>query len=253
MNFTNLHHQETPILIGNVWDVPSAKAAQQLNYQAIGTSSGAIASMLGYDDGEAMSFKELKYIVERITQSTTLPLTVDLEAGYSRNPSQIIEHIKSLADLGVKGINIEDSFVQHNKRTLLPSTSFSKILEQVCSSLVRQNIDLFINVRTDTFLLKVSHPIQATIERAQQYDQAGAQGLFVPCIEKEEDIAALIRVIALPLNVMCMPNLPNFGILSQLGVRRISMGNFVYNKLNGLLEQELGTILQSQSFKSLFA
>ena len=60
MNFKELHQQAAPIIICNVWDVPSAKAAQQLNFQAIGTSSGAIASMLGYKDGE----EELAYILQ---------------------------------------------------------------------------------------------------------------------------------------------------------------------------------------------
>ena len=63
MNFKNLHHQDAPLLICNVWDVASAKAAEKLNFKAIGTSSGAIASMLGYIDGEEMSFEELEYIV----------------------------------------------------------------------------------------------------------------------------------------------------------------------------------------------
>ena len=57
MNFTDLHKNETPLIICNVWDVSSAKAAKTAGFQAIGTSSGAIASMLGYQDGEEMSLK----------------------------------------------------------------------------------------------------------------------------------------------------------------------------------------------------
>lgn len=58
MTFTELHHQDTPLLIANVWDAASAVAAQQAGYQALGTSSAAIAAMLGYEDGEAMSFDD---------------------------------------------------------------------------------------------------------------------------------------------------------------------------------------------------
>ncbi len=61
MTFTELHHQDTPLLIANVWDAASAVAAQQAGYQALGTSSAAIAAMLGYEDVEAMSFDELLY------------------------------------------------------------------------------------------------------------------------------------------------------------------------------------------------
>lgn len=81
MNFTERHHQSTPLLIANVWDASSAIAAQHAGYQALGTSSAAIAAMLGYEDGEAMSFDELLYIVTRIKSVSQLPLSVDVESG----------------------------------------------------------------------------------------------------------------------------------------------------------------------------
>ena len=252
MNFTASHHQKSPLLLCNVWDVTSAQAAEQLNFQAIGTSSGAIASMLGYRDGEEMSFQELKYIVERITKSVDVPLTVDLEAGYSRSPTKIVEHIQQLADLGVVGINLEDSLVENGERKLLDAITFSKTLEKVCSIFTQRNSKMFINLRTDTFLLGVSEPVQETIVRAKKYHAAGAHGLFVPCIERQEDIESVINQIDLPLNVMCMPKLPNFAILKELGVQRISMGNFVFNKMRATLEKELKNILQDNSFKILF-
>lgn len=252
MNFKELHEKDGPILIGNVWDVASAKVAQDLGFQAIGTSSGAIASMLGYQDGEEMSFEELVYVVERITTSTNVPLTVDLEAGYSRNPRQIADNIMRLMELGVLGVNIEDSIV-NEKRELMDADKFAKILEEVCSILARQGQQVFVNVRTDTFLLSLPNATSLTIERAKKYKEAGGNGLFVPCIEKEKDIEAVVSEINLPLNVMSMPKLPAFSTLSQLGVKRISMGNFVYNKMHQMLEQELKAILQHQSFQSLFA
>lgn len=55
MDFNALHQQNQPLLLANVWDAISAQAAQQTDYQALGTSSAAIAAMLGYKDGEEMS------------------------------------------------------------------------------------------------------------------------------------------------------------------------------------------------------
>ncbi len=82
MSFKKLHEQRNPLVICNVWDVASVKTAEKLNFQAIGTSSAAIATMLGYEDGEQMSFSELTYIVKRIMKNTELPVTVDIEMGY---------------------------------------------------------------------------------------------------------------------------------------------------------------------------
>ncbi len=251
MNFKDLYQEEEPILLCNVWDVASAKLAQKVGYTVIGTSSSAIATMLGYNDGEEISFDELEYIVGRIVKSINIPLTVDLEAGYSRNPEEIVEHIKRMEQLGVLGINLEDSIVNGN-RTILSVDEFSRILSSVYTQLAQQNVNIFLNVRTDTYLLGVSNPLEQTIERAGKYADSGANGLFVPCIEKQEDIKVLVEHIALPLNVMCMPNLPDFETLMNLGVKRISMGNFVFNKLNNFLWTELDSIQNNRSFQNLF-
>ncbi|MGB0840123.1 MAG: isocitrate lyase/PEP mutase family protein [Chitinophagales bacterium] len=252
MNFENLHQQASPLLICNVWDVVSAKAAKELNFEAIGTSSGAIATMLGYQDGEEMSFEELAYIVKRIRKCVDLPLTVDLEAGYSRQPAKIVEHIAQLADLGVVGINLEDSVVVEGKRKIVAADQFAALLETVCVRLQKQNIDLFINVRTDAFLLGLPNPVSNTISRAKKYETAGANGLFTPCIEKVTDIEAVLETTNLPLNVMCMPNLPKFEVLQQIGVHRISMGGFAFRKINNFTKITFQQLLQDQSFKHLF-
>jgi 2-methylisocitrate lyase-like PEP mutase family enzyme len=76
--FDSLHNASSPLLLANVWDVPSAKVAEKAGFSAMGTSSAAVAHMLGYEDGENIPFEELYYIVERIAKSTNLPLSVDL-------------------------------------------------------------------------------------------------------------------------------------------------------------------------------
>ena len=251
MEFKNLHNQNKPLLIGNVWDVPSTKTAEKLSFQAIGTSSSAIASILGYKDGEEMEFSELEYFVKRIALNTNLPLSVDLESGYSRKPKEIVNHIKRLAELGVVGINIEDSIV-NEKRILLNANDFAKTLKEIKENLEKENIDVFINVRTDTFILLQENVIEETKKRIQIYQNAGANGIFTPCIEKENDIKIIVNSTSLPINVMCMPNLPDFETLAKLGVKRISMGNFLFDKMYDKFEETTQTVLNQNSFKSIF-
>ena len=252
MEFKNLHNQDKPLLIGNVWDVPSTKTAERLNVQAIGTSSSAIASILGYNDGEEMEFSELEYFVKRIALNTNLPLSVDLESGYSRKPKEIVNHIKRLTKLGVVGINIEDSVVLKEKRILLDANDFAKTLTEIKERLEKENIDIFINVRIDTFILLQENVIGETIKRIHLYQNAGANGIFTPCIEKENDIKTIVDSTNLPINVMCMPNLPNFEILTKLGVKRISMGNFLFDKMYDKFEETVQTVINQNSFKSIF-
>ena len=65
-------------------------------------------------------------------------------------------------------------------------------------------------------------------------------------------IARLVGSSLLPLNVMCLPNLPRFGTLRQLGVRRISMGNFMLAKLQNKLADSLQQVLDAQSAAPIF-
>lgn len=251
MEFKNLHNQDKPLLIGNVWDVPSTKTAEKLNFQAIGTSSSAIASLLGYNDGEEMEFSELEYFVKRIALNTNLPLSVDLESGYSRNPKEIANHIKRLTAIGVVGINLEDSIVEE-ERTLLDAIDFARTLKEMKELLEKENIDVFLNVRTDTFILLQENIIEETKKRIRLYEKAGANGIFTPCIENRSDIKEIVNCTNLPINVMCMPNLPDFEKLAELGVKRISMGNFIFDKMYSEFENTTTDILNQQSFKSIF-
>lgn len=249
MNFMQLHQQSSPLLIANVWNVSSTKIAEKLGFQAIGTSSAAIAADLGYEDGEQLSFDELLYIVGRIKANTRLPLSVDLEAGYSLDTTQIIAHTKQLINLGVAGINLEDSVCQPD-RTQVKKESFAKILYEIKSAFKKT---LFINARTDAFVLEHPNALAETIERVQHYEAAGADGIFIPCIVNLHDIKTICQATTLPVNVMCMPDLPNFAELSAAGVQRISMGNFVHYAVQNHLNETLQQIIQQQSFNILFA
>lgn len=251
MEFKELHGQDVPLLICNVWDAISARKAEKLNFQAIGTSSAAIASMLGYKDGEQMKFSELEYIVDRIAGATKLPLSVDIEAGYSRDAGEIADHIKRLAAKGVKGVNMEDSIV-NGDRVILKAKAFADKIKEVRSNLGKDGVEMFLNIRTDTFLLNLPDAIDKTLERIRLYEAAGADGIFIPCIEKELDIKVAVQNTNLPVNVMCMPGLPDFKKLKELGVRRISMGNFIFENIYGHFEKTLQSVVDRGAFNTVF-
>ncbi|WP_245560592.1 isocitrate lyase/PEP mutase family protein [Colwellia piezophila] len=253
-DFKSLHQQLEPLLICNVWDVASAQIAEKNGFKAIGTSSAAIASMLGYADGEFMPFNELLFIVKRIALSCKLPLSVDMEAGFCDEPAVTVGYIKALAEIGVVGINIEDSKVNkiNGERSLVNENHFANYLLAITTQLAKDKISLFINVRTDTFLLGVEGATQATQKRAKLYQDAGADGLFVPCIVEAEATKAVVNSTTLPVNVMCMPDLADFAELKSFGVKRISMGNFIFDSLQNEMTTRLNNIVQSQSFRSIF-
>ncbi|UGQ47479.1 isocitrate lyase/PEP mutase family protein [Massilia endophytica] len=248
-SFHALHAADAPLLIANAWDVPSALAAQAAGYAAIATSSAAIAGMLGYEDGEGTSFDELLFIVRRIRASTTLPLSVDIEGGYADDADSVAANAQRLQELGIVGINIEDSRVVDGKRQLLPPEHLAGLIAAIRSACP----ELFINARTDPFLLGVPDALQETLSRGRQYIGHGADGIFAPCITEAADIREVAGSLARPVNVLAMPRLPDFATLAALGVKRISMGNAVHGELKQELRRRLDAIRSRQSFAALFS
>ncbi|ASW74008.1 carboxyvinyl-carboxyphosphonate phosphorylmutase [Chryseobacterium piperi] len=250
--FKELHHQDELLLIGNVWNAQSAKIYERLGYKAIATSSSAVAHSLGYEDGEEMSFDEYLYIIERILKSVSLPLSVDLEAGYGNNADEVVSNISKLASMGVVGVNIEDSIVADGTREILDKGAINNRLGEIMAKLKEQNVEMFINLRTDPFLLRLENPLNETLERIKLLETIEVNGIFVPCITAEQDIQTVVGATKLPVNVMCMPDLPDFETLKNLGVRRISLGNFLNGYIYNHLETAGREIIDQQNFSPIF-
>ena len=249
--FLTLYEKDTPLLLGNVWDAQSAGIMEAAGYEALGTSSAAVAKTLGYEDGENMSFEELLFVVKRIINRVSIPVSVDMEGGYSRNVDEIIGHIEKIHDLGAVGINLEDSVV-HDQREILPIDDFAEMLKTIKTALKEKEMDLFLNIRTDTYLLELPSPLKETLKRVRAYEESGADGIFVPCIVDRNDIREVTQSTRLPVNVLCMPNLPSFEILKEEGVKRISAGSFLYNHLVRATKNAVKRIQSEESFQSLF-
>ncbi len=250
--FARLHQQPNPFLLGNIWDVNSAVLFENAGYKAIGTSSQALAIANGYDDGEQVPFDLLVRLAKKVVEKVTIPFSVDIEAGYARSIEGIVENISRLHDAGIAGINLEDT-IPGATRELQQVDKFREILSNAADYISRNNLNLFINVRTDGFLLGLPNALEETITRIKSYDNTGASGIFTPCITAESDIKAVVESTKLPINVMCMPDLPGFDELATLGVKRISMGGFFFFKINDEITKMAKTVSNSGSFKPLFS
>jgi 2-methylisocitrate lyase-like PEP mutase family enzyme len=220
--FRQLHDNSTPLRLPNVWDAGSARLAEAQGARAIATTSAGFAWALGYQDGRELPFDEVAASVRRIVRVLKVPLSVDIENGYSDDPQVVASNVMQLVELGVAGINIEDG-------RDAPSLLAAKI-RAIREAVAKAGADLFINARSDVFLANlVDKPKQPdeSIARGDLYAAAGADGLFLPALAKPADIAAVVSAIALPLNVMALPGLPDATTLGQLGVRRLSAGGAI--------------------------
>jgi len=250
-NFSDLHRQDAPLLLGNVWSAHSARIFQDLGFKAVGTSSAAIAATLGYEDGENMPFDDLLRVVSSIQEKIDIPLTVDIESGYGSDADEILLNIEALYKFGIVGINLEDSVVNEN-RELVDAEEIAEKISVIKEKLGEENIEVFLNVRTDPYMVGLEGAYAETLKRSRLYAESGADGIFVPAIVNESEIRGVVKSTILPINIMCMPNLPGFENLKGLGVKRVSMGPFLYNDTISNMQKCIKEIVKNKSFEVLF-
>jgi 2-methylisocitrate lyase-like PEP mutase family enzyme len=245
--FRKLHDNSTPLRLPNVWDAGSARLAEAQGARAIATTSAGFAWALGYQDGRALPFDEVAAAVRRIVRVLKVPLSVDIENGYSDDPQVVAGNVMQLVDLGVAGINIEDG---HDAPAVLAGK-----IRAIREAVAKAGADLFINARSDVFLAnlvdKPKQPDEA-IARGELYAAAGADGLFLPALAKPADIATVVSAIALPLNVMALPGLPDAATLGQLGVRRLSAGGAISQIVLQTAKAQMQAFLQDGKSEGLY-
>lgn len=216
--FAALHQQDQPLVLANAWDAGSALLCQNAGAQAVATSSAGVAWARGYADGTLVPHTELLDTVVGIQRVLNLPLSVDLEAGYSDDPAQVAKLVMELADLDVVGINLEDGDDD-------PELLIAKI-KAIRDALGSRGF--FINARIDVYLHQLKAPedcLQESLARALRYQEAGTSGVFIPAILAADEIQQAVNAIDVPLNVLALPGLPSYQELAQMGVKRVSAGS----------------------------
>jgi 2-methylisocitrate lyase-like PEP mutase family enzyme len=248
--FENLHRQNQPLVIGNAWDLTSAKAFEESGFEAIATSSVAVANSFGYEDKQHIPFRLLLNTIKTITKHVAIPLSVDMEAGYSNTIPGILENIEKIHDLGAVGFNIEDSVITE-KGKMRTIEDFQTTISSIRNHLDRKNMNMFINSRTDAYVHKLDSRLTETINRAKAYEEAGASGIFVPFLDDENDAREIVNATTLPVSLFYTPALPSFDVVGSWGIKRISMGGSIYRSMINSLKNTLQSIRQDQSFRSL--
>lgn len=222
-------HKTGLLLLPNAWDAGSARIVAHAGAKVIATSSAGVAWVHGYPDGDKLPVHLMLATTTSIARVVSVPLTVDIESGYSDDPAQVEELVRAVIDAGAVGINIEDG--------AMPADLLCRKIESARRAAQSRGVDLFINARTDVYLknlVSAERRLEEALARAERYRAAGASGLFVPGIVDADEIAAIVNGAELPLNVMAVPGLPAADQLASLGVRRLSAGTGIARSALGM-------------------
>jgi len=241
--FRALHNGNELLLLPNAWDPGSARLIESLGAKAIATTSAGLAWSRGFPDGDALPIDQLITTTRDIARLIRVPLSIDVEGGYSDDPAVVARVVGGILDVGAVGINIEDG-------AGLPEVLCAKI-EAARRSATRAGVDLFINVRTDVYLRAMTSgdgAVREVIRRAELYRAAGGDGIFVPGLVEGPAIEAIAAAIdPLPLNIMLMPGLPSPAVLRAQGVRRLSAGSAIAQAATGFASQIVNDFLAGSS------
>ncbi|MFF2999210.1 isocitrate lyase/phosphoenolpyruvate mutase family protein [Streptomyces sp. NPDC057950] len=218
--FAALHHTGAPLLLPNAWDHASAALLAAEGFEAIGTTSLGVAAAAGLPDGAAATRDLTVRLARRLAAGPYL-LSVDAEDGFAQDPYEVAGLARELAAAGVVGVNLEDG--------LGPAESHAAKIAAVKAAVP----DLFVNARTDTHWLGDGEDARETLRRLDLYRQAGADCVFVPGLTDPARISALVASLDVPLNILYSPSGPSVAHLADLGVRRISLGSFLYRRALG--------------------
>lgn len=222
--FQNLHKQNKMFILPGAWSIGSAYIFEKQGFNAVGTSSAGIAYNLGYSDGEEISFEDYVWIVGKIANRLSIPLSVDFERGYSEDPTEVKENAKRLLYAGAVGFNIEDGCADGTLSPLDKQIAKINALVELKREL---GIDFVINARTCTYWLNVADEktkFQIAVERGNAFAKAGADCVFVPGTINEKTIEQLVEHIKSPLNIILNGIFNDFIKLEKIGVRRLSGG-----------------------------
>ena len=221
-DFRRQHHENRILLLPNVWDTITARLISALGFRSLATASFSIAAANGYEDGEKISFDKVVKIVNDITRSVDVPVSVDFERGYANDLASLGDNVTQLLKAGAIGINIEDR--APDGKGLVPVDAQCKKLATIREAGRKYGVKIFINARTDAYLLKGNNFMNDTIERGKAYQNAGADCFYPVLIDNYADIERVLSQVSIPMNVLLMKQLADLRKLESTGVRRVSLG-----------------------------
>lgn len=222
--FRALHERDGAFIIPNPWDVGTARILAHLGFEALATTSAGYAFSIGKRDNSVGRDAMMEHVRD-IVSATDLPVSADLENGFGDRPETVAETFRLATDAGLAGASVEDS----TGRPEEPIYDHGLAVERVRAAVeaVRSlPFPFTVTARCENYLVG-RQDLEDTIRRLQAYQEAGADVLFAPGLRSREDIAAVVRSVDRPVNVVMGLQGVQLSLaeLSETGVKRISVGS----------------------------
>lgn len=224
MRFRNALKNNSPLQIMGTINAYTALMATKIGHQAVYISGGACANAsYGLPDLGMTSMNDVLEDARRITAVVDTPLLIDIDTGWG-GAFNIARTIKESIRAGVAAVHMEDQVAQKRcgHRPNKEIVSLEEMVDRIKAAAdAKTDDDFFIMARTDSYAIE---GLQASIDRAGAYIEAGADGIFAEAMASLEEYKAYDDVIDAPL----LANMTEFGMsplfdVKELGAHGVDM------------------------------
>ncbi|MYT23661.1 methylisocitrate lyase [Streptomyces sp. SID7760] len=190
----------------------SARLIQQAGFEAAYLSGAVLAADLGLPDIGLTTSTEIAGRAAQTTRVTDLPVLVDADTGFGE-PMNAARTVQLMEDAGLAGLHLEDQVNPKrcghlDGKNVVPAQDMVRRLRAAVDA--RRDPDFLIMARTDA---RAVEGLDAAIERAKTYVDAGADALFPEALANEAEFEAFRKAVDVPL----LANMTEFGKGPLLG------------------------------------
>ena len=248
--------EESPLQIIGTINANHALLAKRAGFKAIYLSGGGVAAgSLGIPDLGITGLEDVLVDVRRITDVCDTPLLVDIDTGFGASAFNIARSVRSINKAGAAAIHIEDQVgaKRCGHRPNKELVSKAEMVDRIKAAVDARVDDSFvIMARTDALAVE---GIDAALDRANAYIEAGADALFPEAITDLPTYKKFTDVIKVPV----LANITEFGMtplfttseLAGVGVGIVLYPLSAFRAMNKAAENVYETVRKDGSQKAV--
>jgi methylisocitrate lyase len=194
-----------------------AMLIEELKFEGVYISGAALSADLGLPDIGLTTLSEVSSRAGAITRMVTLPTIVDIDTGFGE-PANVARTVTAVEQAGLAGCHLEDQLFPKrcghlDGKQLVTVADMARKIKAAVDA--KNDANFLVIARTDA---RGVDGLDAAIERAKQYVDAGAEMIFPEALADEREFAAFRKAVEVPL----LANMTEFGKSPLLTTRQLS-------------------------------
>ncbi|MGH9932817.1 MAG: isocitrate lyase/PEP mutase family protein [Pyrinomonadaceae bacterium] len=247
-------HASGCFVLPNPWDAGSAVYLEHLGFKALATTSAGFAFSRGLPDSVSAIPRDLMLDHFReMAAATSVPVNADFQTGYADEPEGVATNVALCIATGVAGLSIEDA----TGDSAVPLYDFALAVDRIKAAraaIDASGIPVVLTARCEAWLVGQPEPLRVALERLVAFAEAGADCLYAPGVRHPDEIESIVKAVSpKPVNVLVSRFNSDLTVsrLTDLGVRRISVGSALACVAWGAFMRAARSIAESGSFDTL--